>query len=267
MRWIDYREALGVSFSDLDKAKMLLNKIIVLLDEIADSGEENEDSICRMYFCDVGEKISGSYYAWYEVKRSIERNIDISWLICRSIALSNAAGKLDAVELRDYVLNGLKTFLVDLKIDFEVMNDNDGYFIFPKGAYELDNGNVNIPFEWLKKYPLSRRAMENALRAYSNMEIPSQVADLFRKSLETFGQEFFGKSANLENLKTDFGQYLKERGVPKELASNFEGTLQMYTNFMNNYAKHHDKTERKFLEFIMYQTGNIIRFIISISQE
>ena len=66
---------------------------------------------------------------------------------------------------------------------------------------------------------------------------------------------------------TGTGKYLKEKGVPKELSSNFEITLQMYANYMNNYAKHHDKTERKFLEFIMYQTGNIIRFIISISQE
>ena len=58
-------------------------------------------------------------------------------------------------------------------------------------------------------------------------------------------------------------QYKKEHGVPNELASNFETVLQMYTNYMNNFAKHHNKTEKRYLEFIMYHTGNIIRFMIS----
>ena len=268
MKWIDYRKSLGIGFYDSDKAEMLSNKIIVLLDEISNSGNEREEDICRKYFSDIGERIIiGPFYAWYEVKESIIKNKDISGLIGYTIALSNAARKLDENELSEYVFGELRKFLDDLKINYVIMDDEDGFFVFPKGASELDEGNVNIPFEWLKNYPLSRKAMENALKAYSNMEIPSQVADLFRKALETFGQEFFGKSSSLENLKTDFGKYLKEKGVPKELSSNFEITLQMYANYMNNYAKHHDKTERKFLEFIMYQTGNIIRFIISISQE
>ena len=68
-------------------------------------------------------------------------------------------------------------------------------------------------------------------------------------------------------MKADLGKYLKEKGVPRELAGNFETVIQMYTNFMNNYAKHHDLTEREYLEFIMYQTGNIIRFVLSISKK
>ncbi len=34
MRWIDYREALGVSFSDSDKANMLACKIILFKDNL-----------------------------------------------------------------------------------------------------------------------------------------------------------------------------------------------------------------------------------------
>ena len=36
---------------------------------------------------------------------------------------------------------------------------------------------------------------------------------------------------------------------------------------MNNYAKHHNKTSRNVLEYIMYQTGNIIRLLITLKQE
>ncbi len=267
MRWIDYREALGVSFSDPDKANMLAAKIIALFDEISAAGHLNDDDVCRKYFSDVGERNPEIYYTWHAVSYNIVKNKDIQGLISYTLAFCNAARKLQVEPLGSYALQELKSFLGDLRIDYEIIDDNDGCFIFPKGANELDEGNVSIPFEWLREYPLSRKAMENALRAYSNMELPSQVADLFRKSLETFAQEFFGKSANLENFKTDFGDYLKRKGVPKELANNFETTLQMYTNYMNSYAKHHDKTERRFLEFIMYQTGNIIRFIISLSDD
>ncbi len=267
MRWIDYREALGISFSDSDKARMLESKIIVLFDGMNSIYHHDERSICRQFFSDIGERNQEHYYDWYAVKSCIIKKCEITRLISYTIAFSNASKKLKENPLRDYVLNGLKAFLDEVKIGYEIMSDNDGDYIFPKGAHELDEANVSIPFAWLQQYPLSRKAMEKALRAYSDMESPSQVADLFRKALETFAQEFLGKTASLENMKTDFGQYLKERGVPKELSANFETTLQMYTNYMNNYAKHHDKTEKRFLEFIMYQTGNIIRFVISLSNE
>lgn len=60
---------------------------------------------------------------------------------------------------------------------------------------------------------------------------------------------------------------MKENGIPKEIVNNFETLLQAYTNFMNSYAKHHDKTERNILEYIMYQTGNIIRLLITLKKE
>lgn len=267
MKWIDYRAALGIGFSDSDKANMLSNKIVILFDELSSTRIPNEGDVCRRYFSDIGENNPSSHFACYAVRNSIVKNEDIRGLISHTIAFSNAAKRIIVEPLGEYVFQKLVVFLEELNIDYEVKTDSEGCFIFPKGARELDEGNVNTPFEWLREFPTARKAMEKALRAYSNMESASQVADLFRKALETFSQEFFDKPSSLENLKSAFGQYLKDKGVPRELASNFETTLQMYTNYMNGYAKHHDKTERRFLEFIMYQTGNIIRFIISLSNE
>ena len=66
-------------------------------------------------------------------------------------------------------------------------------------------------------------------------------------------------------IGTRFGLYCFG-GVSKEIASNFETLLQTYCNFMNGYAKHHDKTELNVLEYLMYQTGNIIRLLITLKQ-
>jgi len=60
---------------------------------------------------------------------------------------------------------------------------------------------------------------------------------------------------------------MKNKGVPTELRNNFETLLQSYTNFMNEYAKHHDKTSKDVLEYIMYQTGSLIRFIITLKND
>ena len=58
----------------------------------------------------------------------------------------------------------------------------------------------------------------------------------------------------------------------KDLPSNWTRAhfanllLQAYTSFMNNYAKHRDATSNRLLEYLMYQTGNIIRLLITLKQ-
>ena len=68
-------------------------------------------------------------------------------------------------------------------------------------------------------------------------------------------------------MKSEYGDYLKEKGVPSELSNNFEKLLDLYTKYINNYAKHHDKTSKNVLEYIMYQTGNLIRLLITLKQD
>ena len=68
-----------------------------------------------------------------------------------------------------------------------------------------------------------------------------------------------------ENYIRKYGEYLNEKGVPKEISNELEKLLKMYTNYNNNYAKHEDKAEINVLEYIMYQTGNIIRLVITLS--
>lgn len=159
--------------------------------------------------------------------------------------------------------------LKESQIPFEVREDEDGYFIFPRGAKELDDALVSESLEWLKQYPKSRTAFIKALREYADQreQNASDIADKFRKALESFFQEFFGSEKSLENYKSEYGAYLKQHGVPSEISNNLESILQAYTNYINNYAKHHDKTNLNVLEYIMYQTGNIIRLLITLDKE
>ena len=60
---------------------------------------------------------------------------------------------------------------------------------------------------------------------------------------------------------------MTSKGVPAELKNNFEKLLESYTNYMNNYAKHHDKVSQNVLEYIMYQTANLMRLVIMLKTD
>ena len=178
------------------------------------------------------------------------------------------SAKKDSGERTEWI-KAFKYWSSESGLEFEFFEDGDNVFIFPKGAKELDDALVSEPLEWLSEYPQTRKEWIDALKDYSNLtdDNASDVADKFRKALERFLQEFFGKTKSLENLKSEYGAYLKARGVPSEISNNFETLQKSYTDFMNNYAKHHNKTSRNVLEYIMYQTGNIIRLLITLKQE
>ena len=259
----DYRERLGIGFSDKKKAQMLANNIATFIEdeqEFFSNEYYNEDyrSFCLL----VGEK----YFPLDNGMRELSSHFDskrltINELIYNYIVLVSTCRK----EKRR-LINVLSGFLEDLVIPYEIYRDRDGYFIFPKGVPEFDNALVSAPLRWLSAYPISEKAWIKALHEYSesNSQNASDIADLFRKALEAFCQEFFKSDKTLENLKTEYGAFLKRKGVAKEISSNFEALLQAYTNYMNNYAKHRDATSDKVLEYLMYQTGNIMRLLITL---
>lgn len=171
----------------------------------------------------------------------------------------------------ELICNCVLGYLTSTKIDYDLVKDDDGIFIFPRGAKELDDALVSQPLTWLSAYPQAHIAFVKALKAYSEAtpDTASEIADKFRKALETFFQEFFGGGRSLEKYVSDhtYEQYLDNCGVPSDMRDEFKNTINAYTKFINNNAKHHDKTELKVLEYLMYQTGNIIRLLITLRQE
>ena len=273
MRYLDYRKKLGLGFNDSERSARFISQIHNFLDNEGMVFSRNDE----IAFCDeIGEqaheendlldvdfnfnKPSGLQVAWQYLKNDKNLNSFIS----KYVALINTyqGSKTN----RNKLLKKIEDVLEDCRIEYEILTDNDGVFIFPKGAKELDDALVSEPLEWLKSYPQTRKEWIDALKDYSNLNSnnASDVADKFRKALERFFQEFFNTTKTLENLKSEYGNYMKSKGVPPEISNNLETLQQCYTNFMNNYAKHHDKTSENLLEYIMYQTGNIIRLLITL---
>lgn len=276
MDYIDYRKKIGIGFNDKEKEPYFRHCIFNHLYSIAENNDtEYHDDDLFDFCCNVGiEKPEVPYYdsvlfTVFDILRETKSLMDfLSYYIFFVQSIPSENDVKDNLAGKKVYYNLLREMLNKAHIPFEIYEDKDGMFFFPRGAKELDDALVSAPLEWLSEYPKTRKEWIEALKDYSNLSDTnaSDVADKFRKALERFFQEFFRSSKSLENMKSEYGTYMKEKGVPPEVSNNLETLLQSYTNFMNGYAKHHDKTDKNVLEYIMYQTGNIIRLLITLKK-
>lgn len=275
MKWVDYREKLGIGLDDKEKHTMCMNRIRNIVLEYDRYYSENE---LYKYMNTVGESIEDCYYSIGEEIKVAVNSVcaakTFKEFLSKYVALINSANENRMVQngntgkfISEVFEAAITGTLEDFSIPYDIYRDNDGVFIFPKGVPEFDRELVSNNLLWLENYPETEKAWVKALKDYSSGEEPSEVADNFRKALERFFQRFFHSEKTLESMKSEYGRYLKDHGIPSEIAGNFETLLQQYTNFMNGFAKHHDKTVRSILEYIMYQTGNIIRLLIKLDDE
>lgn len=276
MDYLDYRKKLGIGFNDEEKITYFYTILFNKLDSLNSFEYTIPLSLSEyMNYCnDSGVRGSFSdYYDSYGMRYVIDSLKDASkrsflTFLVRLVAFMNCTRQSkNACITSDTIKNLIDKCFVKAHIDVEFIKDDDGFFIFPRGAKELDDALVSQQLIWLNDYPKTYKRFSNVLRKYSEkLDSASNIADDFRKVLETFFQEFFNQKKSLENMKSEYGKYMKTNGVPAEISNNMETLLVAYTNYNNSYAKHHDRTEENVLEFLMYQTGIIIRFLITLKK-
>ena len=268
MRWADYREKLGIGFDNESKLTALRNKLVNFGSSLKLSVFTKED--CCNFFIYVGEQWNRSYSSSYQVSSVFENCSSLKEVVINAVALYNSYDAEGFNNNRKYFKSQILVFIENslnqLGIPFELICDADGIFIFPKGVPEFDDNLVSAPLSWLKEYPKAEKAWSEALRNYAELaDKPSMVADYFRKALESFFQDFFGKpNTSLGNFLSEYCEYLKQNGIPSEISDDFRKILAAYSNFNNNFAKHQNKTTINVLEYIMYATGNIMRLLLTI---
>ena len=269
MLWADYRERLGLGFDDQTKYVALKNMFCNFMSNIDTKYYTPND--CCEYLTTVGEAWdSFRPYSSSQLRKSFQMAQTMKELILKYIGFYNSYkakqyGSNDRRAYKKEIWAFLERCLEELSIPYEIVDDEDGSFLFPKGVADFDDNLVSAPLSWLKEYPLAEKAWITVLRDYSEKKNnPSQVADGFRKALETFFQEFFNSGKTLENMLSDYCDFLKNQKIPTEISDDFRKILHAYTDFNNSYAKHHDRATSNVLEYIMYATGNIMRLVITL---
>jgi len=270
MKWVDYREKLGLGFNNVQKFKMLSNMMQnFIYNVVRDSYSENAYfEYCMM----TGETYYDYSRPYQHLKSNIERCESMSEIISKFMAFYNTYKPIygchsyrvtSKKEVMDFIIKCLN----DLNIQFEILEDGDGIFVFPKGAKELDDALVSEPLEWLKEYPLSHKTFCIALKQYSDGTYIRDVADNLRKALEDFLREFLGNNNDFNKNKKEVENYLKSQSVDSHLITILCSLINHYYLLNNEIAKHNDKMDKKYLEYLLYQTGIFIRTLIVVKRE
>ena len=268
MNWMDYREKLGIGFSDEEKFKHFKQKIFncINVKGTATFGEYFDfcDTTCSKFDWSYSDNSYGHDWDRYEsILHIIDKRSDsMESFLAYYIAFMNAREIGCNFPKHDDLKNILCKALENLRIPYEFIEDEDGCFVFPKGAMELDDALVSEPLEWLSKYPSAHKTFVTALKQYNEGTYIRDTADNFRKALEEFLKEFFQNTKNLDNNIKEVGKFLKEKGAENEITSILSGLFNAYNMLNNKIAKHNDKVDARFLEFLMYQTGLFIRMLI-----
>lgn len=281
MLWVDYRAKLGLEFSDDDRFRLLQSKMDNFLKAMGNYIPYRSASF--LLFCLMtGQPFEEYHTPIYKIKELLSNNSNklpdflalyiafVNTLIEKSDEESygESYGEREDFEKREDFIDLLTRQMKESKISFEVQKDEKAneYFVFPQGAPELDDALVSEPLEWLGDYPQARKTFIVALKQYSEGIYIRDVADNFRKSLEEFLKEFFGNSKNLVNNIKEVGAFLKSSGGDSEITNILASMIVCYDKLNNKVAKHNDKVDAKFLEFLMYQTELFIRMLIVVKR-
>ena len=270
MNWLDYREKLGIGFNDMQKTSLFIKNILSTCRKL---NSEYDDIITDEEYFEFCTMTGAEYTTDYDYFESVIdelSNYENNFIefIARYIAFINSLDKdFEDTYNRNYFIKTVHRYLDKSNIQFEVYHDeNNDYFIFPKGAKELDDVLVSEPLEWLNDYPDARKTYCNALKQYNEGKYIRDAADNLRKALETFLQEFLGNTQNLESNKNNICKYLGEQGVDAGVSSLYQTIINSYKNVNDRIAKHNDKIDEKLLEFLLYQTGILIRMTITVKK-
>lgn len=270
MNWLDYREKLGIGFNDVQKASLFITNILTICRKLR---SEYDDIVSDEEYFDFCTMTGAEYNYNYDCFESITEELsayenDFIEFLARYIAFINSLDKDFEEEYnRNYFIKKVQTYLDKSNIQFEVFYDeNNDYFIFPKGAKEFDDALISEPLEWLSNYPKAHKTYCNALKQYSEGIYIRDVADNLRKALEEFLQEFLGNEKNLESNKDEICRYLGKQGVDSGISGLYQPLINSYKNINDRIAKHNDKIDEKLLEFLLYQTGILIRMTITVKK-
>lgn len=290
MEWLDYREKLNLGFNDEKKGAMCISVIQNKLDDLI-SKQKKENALAQnagflepifdtqlvsqaeyRQFCNDTKtrwETSHTFYISYmnDILDVLEKQKDtfkgfLSYYIAFINCLADREGGLQKQELLTLLYDSFE----ECRLKYAVLNDDGKYFVFPKGAKELDDKLVSEPIEWLSDYPTAKKIFVMALKQYQEGIYIRDTADNLRKALEAFLQEFLHNEKNLETNKNEICRYLGGQGVDAGVSGLFQPLINAYKNLNDRIAKHNDRVDEKMLEFLLYQTGILIRMVLVVKQ-
>jgi len=185
MEWMDYRKRLGVGFCDEDRSNFFIATTLNNIDTSIKKPRDETDFFGRYDYEGVSDdeyavfcsmtgtrnefSLQGRLHQVFEVLDKHSHNIGdfLAYYIAFVNCLQNRAKGISQKLLLDI----LDRSFVASKLQYAVLKDGAQYFVFPKGAKEMDDALVSQPLEWLMEYPKSYAAFAIALKEYAEAAV------------------------------------------------------------------------------------------------
>lgn len=129
----------------------------------------------------------------------------------------------------------------------------------------------DVPYDYLKaQHEMIKGTLEetpNPMKLYDDSVtylygIDSRAAlDTLRLCIEQLMKETLGNSKPLEKQKEDFGNYLKTKGLSKEIRTQAVSSLDSFTKYQNNNVKHNFKDEYAEKDFVFSMGESLIKVL------
>lgn len=152
-------------------------------------------------------------------------------------------------------------------LPIKVVFKNGEYDFYPAGAKLLDKKLVNEVLDWLEDYPEVYKHFNLSLKQYMKKEYSRNILDNLRFSLEQLLKSLFNNQKSLEKQKDNILRFLNNKNINQEIINVYNTIISQYTKYQNENVKHNEKLYEGEIEFMIYLTGNIMRFLLTISKE
>ena len=170
--------------------------------------------------------------------------------------------ELTKVQKGDFLI-GIQEAVSITGVPLGIKQTESEIIFYPEGAKLLDKKLINDNLDWLSAHPKSYETFKMSLMEIGIQGKERNVVDHLRLSLELLLKDIFNNGKSLENQKSDIGNYLKSRNISPEISNLLERVLDYYAKYQNNKAKHDCAVLSSEVEFILYLTGTVMRFLLT----
>jgi hypothetical protein len=171
--------------------------------------------------------------------------------------------KTITIPAKKLILKHIQDVIVITGVPLVIKQTHTGVLFYPAGAKLLDEKLVDDNLDWLLQYSKSYDAFKSALLKVGKKGEERNIVDGLRLSLELLIKDILKNKKSLEKQQNEIGIYLKSKNVSVEIANLFWTVLDYYSKYQNNRAKHDDVVAVDEVEFILFLTGVLMRFLLT----
>ena len=159
---------------------------------------------------------------------------------------------------RPETIQAIKEAIEISDINVAIGQSKNDIILYPKGEEKLDEELVSKTLSFLNKE--SNKHFEKALKFYQNKDLKDS-AERLRSSLEEFLRYKLENQKGLkQNIQVLQGK-LKEHESQPQIRNIIFKTFDYLDKFFNEHSKHGDNIGKAENEFLIYQTGLLMRYI------